>query len=59
MNWLNHDHLDHELLLQDCQAAAEQEDWKGVKRAFEKLVTGIKSTYSWKKKFSILHMKQQ
>ncbi len=42
MNWLNHDHLDHELLLQDCQAAAEQEDWKGVKRVFEQLVTGIK-----------------
>lgn len=41
-NWLNHDHLGHEQLLQDCQAAAEQEDWKGVKRVFDKLVTGIK-----------------
>ncbi len=42
MNWLNHEHLDHELLLQDYQAATEKEDWKGVKRVFEKLVTDIK-----------------
>lgn len=42
LNWLNHDHLDYEILLQDCQAAAEQEDWKSVKQLFEELVARMK-----------------
>lgn len=42
LNWLNHDHLDYEVLLQDCQVAAEQEDWRGVKQLFEELVARLK-----------------
>lgn len=41
-NWLNHDHLEYETLLYDCNAAVEQEDWKSAKALFEKLVSHLK-----------------
>lgn len=41
-NWLNHDHLEYETLLYDCNAAAEQEDWKSARVLFQKLVSHLK-----------------
>ena len=42
VHWLNHDHLEYETLLYDCQAAAEQEDWSSAKALFDKLVSHVK-----------------
>lgn len=41
-NWLNHDHLEYETLLYDCQAAVEQEDWRSAQQLFEQLVSHVK-----------------
>lgn len=41
-DWLHHDHVDYEALLLDCQTAAEQEDWRAVKRLFEELVDRVR-----------------
>jgi hemerythrin-like domain-containing protein len=41
-DWLHHDHVDHEAILFDCQAAAEQEEWRAVKQIFEELVSRVR-----------------
>jgi hemerythrin-like domain-containing protein len=41
-NWLQHDHVDYEALLLDCQTAAEEEDWRAVKQLFEELVARVR-----------------
>ncbi len=41
-NWLHHDHVDYEALLLDCQTAAEQEDWRAVKRLFQELIARVR-----------------
>ncbi len=41
-NWLHHDHVAFEVLLEDCRDAAEAEDWRDVKRLFNELVSNLK-----------------
>jgi iron-sulfur cluster repair protein YtfE (RIC family) len=41
-NWLHHDHRRYESVLDDCRVAAEQEDWKRVRRLFDELVSHLK-----------------
>ena len=42
-DWLHHDHRVFEASLAECEAAAEQEDWKAVRRLFDSLVARLKS----------------
>jgi hemerythrin-like domain-containing protein len=41
VDWLYHDHREHEANLYECQALAEQEDWRGVKRVYDELRRAI------------------
>ena len=41
-NWLYHDHVVFEALLDECREAAEAESWRDVKRLFNELVSHLK-----------------
>ena len=41
-NWLYHDHLDLEDLLDDCSAAAKRGDWPGTTRLYGRLLARLK-----------------
>jgi iron-sulfur cluster repair protein YtfE (RIC family) len=41
-NWLYHDHLDLEDLLNDCRAAAKRREWAVVARLFGQLLSRLK-----------------
>ena len=42
-DWLHHDHRRYELLLSQCQSAAEAEDWDAVREFFGELVVQLKA----------------